>query len=136
MSQFNEYYLAGHFIDVQLGDGQFQQFRVAASKPKNIKIEGDIIEVIEIAALEAAQSELLKLSKENEELKYSYEVYVSLVEPEIEKLTAALKVAEDTMERTYRHRVRGYPTRQEWENLLEENKNALAKIKIIKKGLG
>lgn len=126
MSQFREYYLAGHFIDVQLGDGQRQQFRIAASKPKNIKIEGDIIDVIEIAALEAAQREIA-------ELKSIFSVQLDILEQN-KQLTAALKVAEDAL----MYMTEDFDCPAEDVALFDmlKAKEALAEIQKIKKGLG
>lgn len=85
----------------------------------------DEVHVVEIAALEAAQKEI-------ERLKYENEVYVSLTEPRIEQLTAALKVAEDAIEREMKWRTVKYCTNDGLDNLRE----ALSEIEKIKKGLG
>ena len=99
----------------------------------------DEVHVVEIAALEAAQKEI-------ERLKYENEVYVSLTEPRIEQLAAALKVAEGALKRLSQSgdgihsdkKASFYdclPTLQiEFSERKELAKETLAEIQKIKKG--
>lgn len=96
--------------------------------------------VIEYSAYEAAQREIENLKKENEEIKIKMSgvagATVGSISKEyiskIEQLTAALKVAENAIEREMRWRTVKYCTNDGLDNLGE----ALAEIQIIKKELG
>ena len=102
MSQFREFKLSVRF-DGNIVRLFFNNF--INGKPNTFK-EEEQIHVVEIAALEAAQKE-------------------------IEQLTAALKVAEDAIEREMKWRTVKYCTNDGLDNLRE----ALNEIQKIKKGL-
>jgi len=121
---------------------QFRQLRMFPSdKSLNLDFkEGEVcVDFIEYAALEAAQKEIQRL-------KYENEVYVSLTEPRIEQLAAALKVAEGALKRLSRSgdgihsdkKASFYdclPTLQiEFSERKELAKETLSEIQKIKKG--
>ena len=121
---------------------QFRQLRMFPSdKSLNLDFkEGEVcVDFIEYAALEAAQKEIQRL-------KYENEVYVSLTEPRIEQLAAALKVAEGALMRlsqsgdgTHGDKKASFydclPTLQiEFSERKELAKETLAEIQKIKKG--
>ena len=131
MSQFRQFWIYLNPIVSELD--------VVTSKPFASLPDLKQVHVVEIAALEAAQREIAALKDSNENIRnhlLSQTKMSNELLDEKEKLTAALKVAEDAIRATLCQKVKGYPTWQEWENICVKNKDARLEIQIIKKELG
>ena len=122
MSQFRNLFV--EFSGDPSNDKELYKRYCSSEKFEPLSLSDEVIHFVEIAALEAAQKEI-------EQLKSIFSVQLDILEQN-KQLTAALKVAEDAIEREMKWRTVKYCTNDGLDNLRE----ALNEIQKIKKGLG